>query len=58
LGSAGIANLILRAEQAVCFAVPGVRLPVAMAMLKCADRLGPEMITVSLDFDERLIRIG
>ena len=27
-------------------------------MLKCADRLGPEMVKVSLDFDERVIRMG
>ncbi|BBL57582.1 hypothetical protein [Methylomonas koyamae] len=53
-----IARLVVEAQQAVCFAAPGIRLPVAKAMLKCADRLGPEMITVSLDFDERVIRMG
>jgi hypothetical protein len=38
LDTENIADLILRAGQAVCFAAPGIRLPVAQAMLKCAQR--------------------
>lgn len=58
LDTDGVAHLISQARSAVCYAAPGIRLPVAQAMLECAGRLGPELITVCLDFDERVIRMG
>ena len=35
-----------------------MQIPVAEAMVNAANRLGRELITVSLDFDERFFRIG
>lgn len=58
LDTDGVARLISQAQSAVCYAAPGIRLPVARAMLECAGRLGSELITVCLDFDERVIRMG
>ena len=53
-----IAGQIRFAQQSVCFAAPGVQQVVADAMVETAKRLGPEMITVSVDFDERTMRMG
>lgn len=58
LDTDGVAHLISQAQSAACYAAPGIRLPVAQAMLECAGRLGPELITVCLDFDERVMRMG
>lgn len=46
------------ASHSVCFAAPGIQLEVAQAMLKASIRLGCEMLTVCLDFDERVMRMG
>lgn len=58
LSSAQIAEQIRFAQQSVCFAAPGLQQVVADAMVETAKRLGPEMITVSVDFDERTMRMG
>jgi hypothetical protein len=55
---ADIALLIRSAKQAVCYAAPGVQPEVAKAMVDTSARLGPEMLTVCLDFDERVMRMG
>ena len=53
-----IAELIRSAQRAVCYAAPGIQLNLAQAMVDMAVRLGKEMLTVSLDFDERVMRMG
>jgi hypothetical protein len=58
LSSIRIADLIRSAQQAVCYAGPGIQSDVAQAMVETASRLGPEMLTVCLDFDERVMRMG
>jgi hypothetical protein len=58
LSSQCIADLIRAARQSVCYAAPGVQLEVAQAMKATAERLEPEMLTVCLDFDERVMRMG
>jgi hypothetical protein len=58
LNSSGVANLILSAKQSVCYAGPGIHCEVAKAMVETSSRLGREMLTVCLDFDERVMRMG
>ena len=53
-----IAELIRSAQRAVCYAAPGIQLELAQAMVEAAGRLGKEMLTVSLDFDDRVMRMG
>lgn len=56
--STEVANFIRSAERSVCYAGPGIQWKVAEAMSEAAKRLGPEMLTVCLDFDERVMRMG
>ncbi len=58
LGSADIAHVIRSARLAVCYAGPGIQADVAQAMVETSSRLGPEMLTVCVDFDERVMRMG
>lgn len=58
LGSADIAGLIRSAKQSVCYAAPGIQTIVAQAMVEVAHRVDAAMLTVSLDFDERVMRMG
>lgn len=58
LSSDRITEMVRTAQHAVCFAGPGIRPDVAQAMLETAQRLGPEMLTVSVDFDDRVMRMG
>ncbi len=58
LRNVDIARLIRSAKQVVCYAAPGVQPEVAKAMVDTGARLGPEMLTVCLDFDERVMRMG
>lgn len=58
LSSAGIAELIRTAEGSVCYAGPGIQQEPAKAMAEVSGRIGPELVTVSLDFDERIMRMG
>ena len=58
LDSSGIAEIIRSAQRSVCYAAPGVQADPAKAMTEVAGRLGVEMITVCLDFDERVMRMG
>lgn len=53
-----IAALVRNAQASVCYAAPGIQVVVAQAMLQAAKRLGPEALTVSIDFDERVFRLG
>jgi hypothetical protein len=56
--SSRIAELIRSAHRAVCYAAPGVQLEVAKAMVEATERLGAELLTVCIDFDERVMRMG
>ena len=58
LDSQRIANLIRSAEHFVCYAGPGVQMAPAQAMAEVAKRIGVEMVTVALGFDERVMRMG
>ena len=53
-----LAELVRSAQQAVCYAGPGIQLDLAQAMGEVAGRVGKEMLTVSLDFDDRVMRMG
>ena len=53
-----IAELVRSAQRAVCYAGPGIQLGLSQAMVETAGRLGHEMLTVSLDFDDRVMRMG
>lgn len=58
LGTADIARLIRGAKRAVCYAGPGIQPDVAQAMEETSGRLVSEMLTVCLDFDERVYANG
>ncbi len=58
LSSDRIADLIRPAGGLVCYAGPGIQMEPAKAMVEVANRIGPELVTVSLDFDERVMRMG
>lgn len=58
LDSAAIARDIRKAQHSVCYAAPGIQQEPAEAMAKLARRIGPELITVCLDFNERVMRMG
>jgi len=58
LDSERIANVIRTAKRFVCYAGPGVQVAPAEAMVEVARNLGSEMLTVALDVDERVIRMG
>lgn len=58
LNSSRIGEIVSNAKQYVCYAAPGIHIAVASAMVDVARRLGPEMLIVSVDFDERVMRMG
>lgn len=57
LSSQRIADLVRSARQAVCYAAPGIQSDVAQAMVETAGRLGQEIMTVCLDFGERVMHM-
>ncbi len=58
LDSGRLAMQIAGAEHSVCYAAPGILPEPATALATLARKLGPELITVCLDFDERVMRMG
>lgn len=58
LDLSAMAAEIRRAEHTVCYAGPGIHTEPAAAILEVAGRIGRELITVCLDFDERVMRMG
>jgi hypothetical protein len=58
LDSGAIAKDIRAARHSVCYAAPGIQSEPAKAMVDVAKRIGPELINVCLDFDERVMRMG
>ena len=53
-----IAAAIRKAQKSVCYAAPGIQPEPAEAIVEVAGKFGPECITVCIDFDERVIRMG
>jgi hypothetical protein len=58
LDSASIAEDLRKAQFSVCYAAPGIQREPADAMVEVAGKFGPECITICLDFDERVMRMG
>jgi len=58
LSSESIAEMVLIANHSVCFAAPSIQTDVAQAMVRVAAHLGTEMLSVCIDFDERVMRMG
>jgi hypothetical protein len=58
LSSTRIAEMIRSAKHSVCYAGPGIQAEPADSMVNVAERLGPEMLTVCIDFDERVMCMG
>jgi len=58
LSTSGISVIIKNAKGTICYAGPGIQLEPAQAMAEAARRLGPEMLTVWIDFDEKVMRMG
>ena len=58
LDSSQLARKITRAVQNVSYAAPGILKEPAEVLAALAPKIGPEMITVCLDFDERVMRMG
>lgn len=53
-----MAELVRSAQRAICYAGPGLQIELAKAMVETISRLGKEMLTVSVDFDESVMRMG
>jgi hypothetical protein len=58
LSSNSIAEMIIKSQVPICYSAPGVQMVVAEAMVKAAKRLGADLVTVWIDFDERVMRMG
>ena len=58
LDSAAIVEDIRKAQYSVFYAAPGIQLEPSKALADLARRIDPEFITVCLDFDERVMRMG
>jgi hypothetical protein len=58
LDSAFLAREVEGAERSVWYAAPGILQPPPEALARLAERIGPELITVCPDFDERVMRMG
>lgn len=58
LDSKQIADEVSRAKRYVCFAAPGILREPANALAELATRIGSDRVTVCLDFDERVLRLG
>ena len=58
LTSAKMAELIRGAEQRVCFVGPGLQKEPALAMTSVANQIGLHRLAVSVDFNERVFRMG
>src|SRR5680860_1052558 len=58
LDSARLSREIAEAERSVCYAAPGILEEPAEALAVLANRIGPELITACLDFDDHVMRMG
>ena len=53
-----IAEKISDARRSVCYAAPSIQLPPAKAIVDVAQKISREMLTVCLDLDEQVMRMG
>lgn len=58
LDSKRMAEHIRNAKHRVCYAAPGLQLAVAKAIREALMKLPADAVTVSIDFDERVMRMG
>ena len=58
LSSQRMAEMIAKSKGPICYAGPGIHMPVAVALADAARRIDQELITVWIDFDERAMRMG
>ncbi len=58
LDSEPLAHEIVKSERSVCYAAPGIHREPADELAALARNIGPELITVCIDFDERVMRMG
>jgi len=58
LNSDDIASIIESAQEPICIASPGIQKSIAEALCSAAKKLGPELISVCVDFDEHVFRMG
>jgi len=58
LSSKLISELIEKSKEPICYSAPGLQRIVAEAMAKAATNISPDLITVWIDFDERVMRMG
>ena len=54
----GLAALIRQAQSSVCYVAPGIHETPALAIAEVAKRFGPSSVTVCLDVDEHVFRMG
>ena len=58
MDSNALADFIQSAERSVCYAAPGILSKPASSLIQVANRIGPELVAVCLDFDEQVFRMG
>lgn len=58
LSSKRIAEIIARSKGPICYAAPGIHLGPAQALAGKAKNIGTNLITIWIDFDERVLRMG
>ena len=58
LDSNRMAGVIRTADTRVCYVAPGIQVNVANAIIESAKRSPNIELTVSIDFDERVMRMG
>ena len=58
LDSKKLAEKISKARESVCYVAPGILAEVAKALAVVSQRIGTESITVCLDLNEGVFRMG
>lgn len=58
LSSKGLAKIIEEARELVCYSAPGIVKEPAEALVVLSKRIGAEKLTVCIDCDERVLRMG
>lgn len=53
-----IAEIISKAKESICYAAPGIFSEIADALAEVSQRIGTESITVCLDLNEEVYRLG
>lgn len=58
ISSNTMAEMIEGSKGPICYSAPGIQQQVAKAMVKASKHLGCELLSVWIDFDERVMRMG